>query len=129
VSASPQSPGAGAATPVRLRDPDAPELERYRAIERFAEAELELAGLGELDALESHLLGWQALTDGLPATPPAAAAPILVRAELLRERAHVELLRERGRLSAEVAAARELARAVAGYAPVTARPAQLDRSA
>jgi hypothetical protein len=107
----------------------ASELERYLAIERFAELELELAGRGEIDALESHAAGWQALIAGLPALPPPSAGPSLERATLLHERARIELLRLREMLVSDIATADHAERAAHGYAPAASRRPQLDRSA
>lgn len=103
--------------------------DRYEAIERFAERELELAGAGTVEQLQAHQQGWEELVAGLPRRPPAGAAPALVRATLLRERTRVELLRRREAALVELADVATLARAAGGYARAGATPPRVDRCA
>jgi hypothetical protein len=123
--------GAPASALLVLANGDAApgELDRYAALERFAARELELAGRGEVNDLESHAAGWDSLVEGLPENPPADAGPMLERATLLHERARVELLRLREALLSELATVGQAARAAHGYAPAGAKRPRLDRSA
>jgi hypothetical protein len=107
-----------------------PELvARYRAIVDHAELELELAGRGELDALDELGARWPALIAGLPARPPAEAAPLLERALLIHERTRIELLRMNEALLADLEQTKKARRTAEGYAGhLPARP-RLDRSA
>ncbi len=91
-------------------------LERYQALYEHAELELELAGRGELEGLLALGERWQELIAGLPPRPPAAAAPLLERARLLHERTHIELLRMRDLVLAELATTRRARRTADGYA-------------
>ncbi len=77
-------------------------LRRYEAIHEHAELELELAGRGEIEGLLALGARWDDLTRDLPARPPAAAASLLERARLIHERTHVELVRLREMLLAEI---------------------------
>jgi hypothetical protein len=102
---------------------------RYRAIVDHAELELELAGRGELDALDELGARWPELVAGLPARPPAEVGPLLERALLIHERTRVELLRLTEALLADLAQTRRARRTADGYAgQLPARP-RLDRSA
>jgi hypothetical protein len=108
---------------------DAPPVERYQAILDHAELELELAGRGELDALELLSARWEQLIDGLPGTPPADAGPLLQRALLIHERTRIELVRLSEGLLLDLSTARRAQRTADGYAgQLNARP-RLDRSA
>ena len=105
-------------------------LRGYEAICEHAELELELAGSGDVDGLTAMAARWEQLVAGVPAEPPAAAAPLLERARMLHERTRIDLLRLREGLLAELTESRRAARAASGYAGV--QPAggpQLDRSA
>ena len=105
-------------------------LRGYEAICEHAELELELAGKGEVEELAEMSLRWEQLIAGLPAEPPAAAAPLLERARMLHERTRIDLLRLRESLLADLTETRRAARAASGYAGV--QPAggpQLDLSA
>ena len=101
----------------------------YEAMLEHAELELELAGRGELDRLEELGARWEELIRGLPERPPAAAGPLLSRASLIHQRTHIELLRMRELLLAELATARCATRTVAGYSGQLRRRPHLDRSA
>ncbi len=105
------------------------ELDRYIAIQAFAELELELAGRGEVEELVSHTAGWDALTADLPPDPPPAARSLLESATLLHERARIELLRIREALLSELAEVGHVSRAAHGYAPSADRRPRVDRSA
>ncbi len=104
-------------------------IEPYRAILAHAELELELAGRGEVDALSALCNRWEELTSGLPAAPPAAAAPLLRRATLIHERTRIELLRLREDVLREIGRTARARRTAAGYSgQLRARP-RLDRRA
>jgi hypothetical protein len=102
---------------------------RYRAIVDHAELELELAGRGELDALEELGARWGELIAGLPSRPPAEVGPLLERALLLHERTRIELTRMNEALLAQLAQARQARRTADGYAGQLAGRPRLDRSA
>jgi len=104
-------------------------LAPYEAIVEHAELELELAGAGRLDGLVELAARWTALTAHLPAVPPAAAGPLLESAQLIHERARIELLRLRESVLADVAATSRGRRAATGYAGQLTRRPRLDRSA
>jgi hypothetical protein len=106
-----------------------PSLGRYEAICEHAELELELAGRGELDRLEAMAARWEDLTGDLPPRPPAAAAPLLQRAQLIHERTRIELIRLREALLSDLATATRARRAGAGYAGQLRRRPRVDRSA
>lgn len=104
-------------------------IARYRAIVDHAELELELAGRGELDALDELGARWPELIAGLPARPPAEVGPLLERALLIHERTRIELIRLNEAVLADLAQARKARRTADGYAgQLQARP-RLDRSA
>jgi hypothetical protein len=104
-------------------------LERYEAIHAHAELELELAGHGDVAGLTALGMRWEELIAGLPERPPAAAAELLARARLIHERTHVELVRLREALLAEVSSTTRARRASDGYAgQLRCRP-RLDQSA
>lgn len=112
-------PGSGAHAP----------LDRYEAIHEHAELELELAGRGELDGLRALGERWQELIAGLPSTPPAAATPLLQRAQLIHERTRIELIRLREAMLAEIATTTQARRAADGYAGQLSRRPRVNRSA
>jgi hypothetical protein len=101
----------------------------YEAIHKHAELELELAGRGEIARIAALGSRWDELTRELPSRAPAAAAPLLRRAQLLHERTRVELIRVREALLAEIATATRARRAADGYAGQGSRRPRLDRSA
>ena len=104
-------------------------LAPYEAIHAHAELELELAGRGDVHGLAALAERWERLTADLPPRPPAAAAPLLERAQLIHERTRIELLRLREALlsdAAEATARQAHRRRLRGPAP--ARP-RVDRSA
>jgi hypothetical protein len=105
------------------------DQDRYLAIQKFAELELELAGKGDIDGLESLGAEWEALTSGLPDRPPSTMRPLLERAMLMHERTRIELLRIRDALVADLSTTGQLARVAHGYAPALDRRPRLDRSA
>jgi hypothetical protein len=104
-------------------------LEPYEAIMAHAELELELAGRGELEQLTELGESWEGLIAHLPARPPAEAASLLLRAKLIHERTHIELIRLRERLLSEFAVASKAQRAADGYAPQLPPRPRLSRSA
>ena len=105
------------------------DLGRYEALVEHAELELELAGRGELQGLNELGMRWEELIDGLPPRPPAQAAQLLERAQLLHERTRVELLRIRDALLGDVANAQRARRTADGYAAgASAAHSRLDRS-
>jgi hypothetical protein len=104
-------------------------LAPYAAILAHAELELELAGRGEIEALEALGPLWEELIADLPATAPREALGLLQRAALVHERARVELLRMRDLLLAEFATARRARRTAAGYAGQLAARPRVNRSA
>jgi hypothetical protein len=101
----------------------------YAALLEHAELELELAGRGELEQLSVLGERWDELTGGLPAEPPAAAASLLQRALLIHERTHIELIRLREALLAELETSGRAQRAADGYSGQFARHSRVDRSA
>jgi hypothetical protein len=101
----------------------------YEAIHEHAELELELAGRGEVERLVALGQRWDELTSDLPASPPAAAAPLLRQARLIHERTRIELIRIRESLLAEIGASARARRAADGYAGQLSRRPHLDRSA
>lgn len=105
------------------------ELRPYEAVCEHAELELELAGNGDVAGLVALGERWPTLSEALPATVPAAAAPLLERARLMHERTRVELLRVRELLQAELARTAQARRAADGYAGQLQRRPRLDRSA
>lgn len=109
----------------------AAELAPYEAIAAHAELELELAGEGRLNELSGLAARWDELIAGLPERPPAAAAPVLARANLIHERTRIELLRLRDGLLGELAGAAQAKRTADGYAGAGGRADApvLDRSA
>jgi hypothetical protein len=111
------------------REASPAELASYTAILAHAELELELAGRGDVEALEALGSRWEELVGGLPATPPQEALGLLERAALVHERTRVELLRVRGALLSEFDTARRARRTAAGYAGELAARPRLNRSA
>jgi hypothetical protein len=99
-----------------LEDGAVGSLARYEAIHEHAELELELAGRGELDRLLELGQRWEELTAGLPSRPPAAAGPLIQRAQLIHERTRIELIRLREALLVDVATSTRAKRAADGYA-------------
>ena len=95
-----------------------PSLGRYEAICEHAELEL-----------EAMAARWEDLTGDLPPRPPAAAAPLLQRAQLIHERTRIELIRLREALLSDLATATRARRAGAGYAGQLRRRPRVDRSA
>jgi hypothetical protein len=109
---------------------DAPvSLRPYEAIHEHAELELELAGHGEVEDLLALGQRWKELTSDLPASPPAAAVPLLRQARLLHDRTRIELIRRRESLLREIGTSVRARRAVEGYAGQLSRGPRLDRSA
>ena len=106
-----------------------PSLAPYEAICEHAELELELAGRGEIDSLAALGARWQELAASLPERPPAAAADLLERARLIHQRTHVELLRLRDALLADLDTAGRARRTADGYAGQLRRRPRVDRSA
>jgi hypothetical protein len=104
-------------------------LRPYEAIHEHAELELELAGRGEIDRLLALAARWDELTHGLPARPPARAAKLLAQARLLHERTHIELIRLRESLLAEVSTTTDARRVADGYGSQLPRRTRLDRTA
>lgn len=108
--------------------PEAP-LAPYEAIMAHAELELELAGRGELEQLTELGESWEQLVAGLPDRPPAEAASLLMRAKLIHERTHIELIRLRERLLSDLAHTTQAQRAADGYSPKLGARPRLNRSA
>ena len=104
-------------------------LASYEAIIAHAELELELAGNGEIEELAALEGRWEQLIAGLPDRPPAAAGPILERAQLLHERTRIELIRLRESLLGDVATTDTAKRTAAGYGGPRTPASRLDRSA
>ncbi len=104
-------------------------LGRYAALLEHAELELELAGRGEIDALAALAEQWDELTVGLPARPPAEAASLLERAQLIHERTRIELIRLREAVLADFATSTRAKRTADGYAGQLPRRPRLDCSA
>jgi hypothetical protein len=101
----------------------------YEAIHEHAELELELAGRGELDGLLALGKRWEELVEGLAPTPPAAAASLLLRAQLIHERTRIELIRLREAMLVEMATTTRARRAADGYAGQLNRRPRVNRSA
>ena len=106
-----------------------PKLAAYEALCAHAELELELAGRGEMDSLAALGARWDELIADMPTQPPAAAAELLQRAQLIHERTRIELSRLREALLDELATTRRGRRTANGYAGQLARRPRLDRSA
>lgn len=104
-------------------------IERYQAIHAHAELELELAGRGDVDGLVTLGASWDDLIAGLPSPPPAEAASLLQRAQLIHERTRIELLRVRDALVAELTTSTRARRTADGYGGQPARLPRLDRTA
>jgi hypothetical protein len=104
-------------------------LAPYEAILEHAELELELAGRGELERLVEMAARWEELTHELPSAPPASAAPLLTRAQLVHERTRIELIRLREALLEDLATTGRAKRAAGGYGSQLRRRPHLDRSA
>ena len=104
-------------------------IEPYQAILAHAELELELAGRGEVQALSALSKRWEVLVRELPDKPPAAAAALLQRANLIHERTRVELLRLREDLLSEISTTSRARRTAQGYAGQLLRRPRLDRTA
>jgi hypothetical protein len=104
-------------------------LARYEALIDHAELELECAGSGDVEGLTRLGELWDGLIAGLPARPPAAAGPLLERAELMHERTRIELVRLRDALLGDLATARRARRTAEGYAGQLRPRPRLDRSA
>jgi hypothetical protein len=98
-------------------------VQRYEALARSLERELELIGEGALDELAALHAERAALLEGLPAVPPADARPALQRAALMNKRVEIEILRRREALMLEVANVERVGRTARGYAAtVESRP-------
>jgi hypothetical protein len=104
-------------------------LEPYEAILEHAELELELAGRGDVAGLTALGVRWEELVAAAPSAPVPAAASLLERAMLIHERTHIELIRLREALLADLATSRRARRAAQGYAGRMAPRPRLDRSA
>ncbi len=104
-------------------------LRPYEAIHEHAELELELAGRGEIDRLLELAARWEDLTRRLPTRPPARAAKLLAQARLIHERTHIELIRLRESLLAEISSTTHVRRAADGYGSQLPRRTRLDRTA
>lgn len=106
-----------------------PPLARYQAILDHAELELELAGRGELESLESLGGRWESLIEGLPERPPAEALSLLQNALLLHERTRIELERLKDALLSDLGVTRRARRTADGYAGQLSPRPRLDHSA
>ncbi len=107
-------------------------LQPYEALVGHADLELELAGRGELAALDDLGDRWAELVAGLPAPGEAEsgqAIQLLERAHLIHERTRVELLRLRQALLADVATAQRGLRTAAGYGVELQSRSRVDRDA
>jgi len=104
-------------------------LAPYEQIHAHAEHELELAGRGDVHGLAALAERWERLTADLPPRPPAAAAPLLERAQLIHERTRIELARMREALLSDAAEATRARRTADGYAGQLPRRPRVDRSA
>jgi hypothetical protein len=104
-------------------------LSGYAALVEHAELELELAGHGQVEDLAVLGARWDELVAALPARPPAQAAQMLERAQLIHERTRVELMRLRDVLLADLSTARRARRTAEGYAGTAPARSQLDRNA
>jgi hypothetical protein len=105
------------------------ELARYEAILAHAERELELAGGGDLEGLAALAARWDQLIEGLPAIAPPGASPLLERAQLICERARIDLLRMQESVLVEHASTRRAGRAAAAYGRELRSGPHLERSA
>jgi hypothetical protein len=104
-------------------------LAPYEAILAHAELELELAGRGELAALDALGARWEELTAALSAPAPAEASSLLARARLVHERTAIELRRLRESLLEDVDRTTRAKRTAEGYGGELRSRRQLDRSA
>jgi hypothetical protein len=104
-------------------------LAPYRAVCQHAELELELAGRGELDALTALGARRQELAATLPERPPAAAAELLQRARLIHQRTHIELVRMRDAVLADLVTLARARRTADGYASQLPKRPRVDHSA
>jgi len=104
-------------------------LRPYQAIYEHAQLELELAGSGDIERLEEIGARWEELIAELPARPPAHAAELLQRAQLIHARTRIELARLRETLLSELAGSKRARRTADGYAGQLRRRPRLDRRA
>jgi hypothetical protein len=101
----------------------------YEALVGMIEHELELATEGRFDELRYANDLRNQLMAGLPETPPAAAAPALVRAELMNARLTIELQRRREALLIAISELEHARRAAQGYSPPVRRRPRFSSSA
>jgi hypothetical protein len=101
----------------------------YEALVDHAERELELVANGDVAGLLALGEDWDALVAALPAPPPASAADALERATMLHERAHIDLLRMRDGVLAEIATSSRARQTADGYAGQLRRRPRVDASA
>ena len=93
----------------------------YEALVGMIEHELELATEGRIAELAVANEARAQLMAQLPDIPPPAAAPALVRAELMNARLTIELQRRREALLRAISELEHVRRATRGYAPVCER--------
>jgi hypothetical protein len=97
--------------------------QRYEALARSLERELELLGEGAFDELTALYAERRELIESLPAVPPAGARPALQRAALMNKRVEIEIIRRREALVLEAANVERVGRTARGYAAtVESRP-------
>jgi hypothetical protein len=104
----------------------------YEAILAHAELELELAGRGEVQALDALGARWDQLiagVEGLAAPPSAQAGAVLARARLVHERTGIELLRLRESLVQGLDTTTRARRTAERYGGELPSSGRLDRSA
>jgi hypothetical protein len=103
--------------------------ERYDALARSLERELELIGEGAMDELAALHAERTALLNSLPAVPPADARPALQRAALINKRVEIEIQRRREAVLLEAANVERVGRTARGYAATVESRPQLQATA
>jgi hypothetical protein len=103
-------------------------LEHYGEMLRIAEQQSELAGRGQLQALEPLGRRFEELAASLPSAPPAAASALLARAALLSQRTQDQLVGMQKALMQDATVAATASRAAHGYA-VPAHRARINHCA
>ena len=95
----------------------ASEQAPFHTLVKLIERELELAGQGQLAELEDAVTRTGAHMRTLPAPAPAAAVPLVLRAQALRARVTIDTERLRENIALRRSALRRSRRVARTYAP------------